>query len=57
MKPYDVKIKVKGNVMTQKYYIDRLLPIYVQAIENKAQQEPREWLLQEDRDPVIARGS
>ena len=33
-KPHDIEVKVKGNAMTQKYYINRLLPIYIQAIES-----------------------
>ena len=37
--------------MTQKYYINRLLPIYVQAVKNQAQYSLGEWFLQEDGDP------
>ena len=33
-KPHKIKVKVQGNAITQKYYVDRLLPIYVQAIES-----------------------
>ena len=50
-KPYDVEIKVKGNTMTQKYYMDRLLPIYCQAIESMREIDDKPWLLQEDGDP------
>ena len=46
-----MEVKVKGNTITQKYYIDRLLPIYCQAIKDQAKRMPREWYLQEDRDP------
>lgn len=51
LKPYDIEVKVKGNSMTQKYYVDRPLPTYAQAVNNKAQNEPGEWLFQDDRGP------
>jgi hypothetical protein len=35
--PYEVEVKVKGNAMTQVYYIDRLLPVYVEAVERMRQ--------------------
>jgi hypothetical protein len=50
-KPHDVEIKVKGNAITQKYYVDRLLPIYCQAIESMREIDDKPWLLQEDGDP------
>jgi hypothetical protein len=37
--------------MTQKYYVERLLPIYHQAIESIRYIDDKPWLLQEDRDP------
>ena len=37
--------------MTQKYYVDRLLPVYVQAIEDLRAQSGGNWILQEDNDP------
>ena len=37
--------------MTQKYYTERLLPVYIAAIEAARKREPGEWLLQEDGDP------
>jgi hypothetical protein len=37
--------------MTQKYYVERLLPIYCQAIESMRQINNKEWFLQEDGDP------
>lgn len=37
--------------MTQKYYVDRLLPIYVDYIQEMNVQHPGLWLLQEDGDP------
>jgi hypothetical protein len=33
LKPHDVDVKVQGNAMTQKYYVENLLPLYVDAIE------------------------
>ena len=37
--------------MTQKYYVDRLLPIYVQAIKSMQEIDEKPRLLQEDGDP------
>jgi hypothetical protein len=34
LKPYDVEVTVKGNAITQKYYVKRLLPTYVAAIKS-----------------------
>lgn len=50
-KPHEVEVKVKGNAMTQKYYVNRLLPIYAQAIESMREIDNKPWLLQEDGDP------
>ena len=50
-KPYNVEVKVKGNAITQKYYIDRLLPVYIEAVESIRLIDDKLWLLQEDRDP------
>jgi transposase len=36
--------------MTQKYYTERLLPIYIEAIQKARLKDPRNWLLQEDGD-------
>lgn len=33
-KPHQVEVQVKGNAMTQKYYVERLLPIYTAAINS-----------------------
>ena len=55
--PYDVEVKPKGNAMTQKYYTERLLPVYIKAVEDHrkltARNEgfPTPWVLQEDNDP------
>ena len=50
-KPHQVEAQVKGNAMTQKYYVERLLPIYCQAIESMQDIDDKPWLLQEDGDP------
>jgi hypothetical protein len=48
------EVKPKGNAMTQKYYVDRLLPTYVNALHQALLQpngELKPWVLQEDGDP------
>jgi hypothetical protein len=50
-KPHDREVKVQGNAMTQKYYVENLLPLYVKAIESMRQIDNKPWLLQEDGDP------
>jgi hypothetical protein len=50
-KPHKVNKQVQGNAMTQKYYVDRLLPIYIQAIESMREIDDKPWLLMEDGDP------
>lgn len=51
---HDKEVKPKGNAMTQKYYVDRLLPVYVDALQ-KARFQPnkelKNWIFQEDGDP------
>ena len=37
--------------MTQKYYTERLLPVYIKAIYNARIQDAGLWVLQEDGDP------
>ena len=37
--------------MTQKYYCERLLPVYINTIHQFRLQDPQNWLLQEDNDP------
>jgi hypothetical protein len=44
-KPYDREVKVKGNSMTQKYYVDRLLPIYCSAIDSMRKIDNKPWFL------------
>jgi hypothetical protein len=53
-KPHNKEVKTTGNAMTQKYYSDRLLPVYINAVNTLRIQEPNlphSWLLQEDGDP------
>ncbi|KAE8451618.1 hypothetical protein EG329_003075, partial [Mollisiaceae sp. DMI_Dod_QoI] len=50
-KPHAVEVKVQGNAMTQKYYVERLLPIYCDAVEKMRLIDDKPWLLQEDGDP------
>ncbi|KAF2191929.1 hypothetical protein K469DRAFT_555957, partial [Zopfia rhizophila CBS 207.26] len=47
-KLYDIEIKVKGNAITQKYYVDRLLLIYCQAIKFMCEIDNKLWLLQKN---------
>jgi len=49
--PYAKEVKPKGNAMTQKYYCERLLPIYIKAVHEARLQYSENWLLQEDGDP------
>jgi hypothetical protein len=37
--------------MTQKYYTERLLPVYIKAMQKARPKDPGNWLLQEDGDP------
>ena len=37
---HEKEVKVKGNSMTQKYYVERLLPIYINAIKFHCQMNP-----------------
>lgn len=49
--PHEVETKPKGNSMTQKYYTERLLPVYVKAIQEARIAHNRDIILQEDNDP------
>ena len=51
MKPHKVKKRVKGNHMIQKYYVERLLLIYVKAVQNERLRTQNQVYLQEDGDP------
>lgn len=48
---HEREVKPKGNAMTQKYYTERLLPVYIKTFEDIRVIGPRSWLLQEDGDP------
>ena len=50
-KPHEVEVKVRGNAVTQKYYVDRLLPVYANATKSMRDIDDIPWLLQEDGDP------
>jgi len=49
--PHAVVVKPKGNSMTQKYYTERLLPVYAQAIHKYRLWKAGPWIFQEDNDP------
>jgi hypothetical protein len=51
LKPHKVTVEPQGNSMTQKYYTERLLLVYINAIQQLQQERPGLWLLQEDGDP------
>jgi hypothetical protein len=59
--PHKVDVKPKGNSMTQKYYVKRLLPVYIAAIQEarvadkldigfEENSDLVDWWLQEDND-------
>ena len=48
--PHDPEIKPKGNSMTQAYYTERLLPVYIRSCQEERVQYGRA-ILQEDNDP------
>ena len=50
-KPHPRDVTVQGNAMTQVYYVDRLLPIYCDAVKAMEEIDDKPWLLQEDGDP------
>jgi hypothetical protein len=50
--PPPVEVKTKGNSMNEKYYVDKILPVYIEAIQTFQWQDPMSrWILQEDGDP------
>ena len=53
LRPHKVTISVGGNHMTQKYYVETLLPHYIDAIQFHRiyRNKGINWLLQEDGDP------
>ena len=48
--PHEVEIKPKGNLMTQAYYKDKLLPVYIRSCQEERIRYGRA-ILQEDNDP------
>jgi hypothetical protein len=51
---HEKEVKPKGNAMSQKYYVERLLPVYCNALQKLRAEGgscPTDWLLQEDGDP------
>jgi hypothetical protein len=55
--PHEQVVKPKGNSMTQKYYTERLLPGYINAVKQARLREPsKPWILQEDNDPSHGNG-
>ncbi|KAG9247168.1 hypothetical protein BJ878DRAFT_539570 [Calycina marina] len=52
--PHEKEANVKGNSMTQKYYVEHLLPIYVDTVKSLRERElthADKYELQEDWDP------
>ncbi|KIM98641.1 hypothetical protein OIDMADRAFT_20135 [Oidiodendron maius Zn] len=49
--PHTKEVKPKGNAMSQKYYTERLLPVYIEAVNSARLQHAKNWYLQEDNDP------
>jgi hypothetical protein len=50
---HEKEVKPKGNSMTQKYYVERLLPGYIRDLKNLQEQYGGgdKWQFQEDGDP------
>ena len=51
---HDLEVKPKGNAMTQKYYCEKILPIYCNAINHlrvSFRSGMEQWALLEDGDP------
>jgi hypothetical protein len=49
--PHKQEVKPKGNGMTQKYYTERLLPVYIDTVQKHRLWDSEPWILQEDGDP------
>ena len=45
LKPHTVEKKVSGNHMTQKYYTERLLPVYINAVQTQRAYDSSSWYL------------
>jgi hypothetical protein len=52
---HEHQVKPKGNSMTQKYYCERLLPVYIKAIQDLSAGYPQNFIFQEDNDPSHGR--
>ncbi|KAH6721846.1 hypothetical protein BKA61DRAFT_700793 [Leptodontidium sp. MPI-SDFR-AT-0119] len=50
-KPHQVEKRVAGNHITQKYYTERLLLVYIDAVQKLRYTYGGSWYLQEDEDP------
>lgn len=48
---HEKELKPKGNGMTQEYYVNRLLPVYIKAVHQGRALRDGNWELQEDGDP------
>jgi hypothetical protein len=48
---HPIKIKAKGNSMTQRYYAEQILPHHLQHIKCLQQRHKHPFILQEDGDP------
>jgi hypothetical protein len=48
--PHEVGMKPKGNSMMQKYYTERLLPVYIKAVQDARIACEKDAILQEDND-------
>lgn len=54
--PHEQVVKPKGNGMTQKYYTERLLPVYIDVVQKARLRDSKPWVLQEDNDPSHGNG-
>ena len=54
--PHEQVVKPKGDAMTQKYYTERLLPVYTHAIYKARLRDTQSWFFQEDNDPSYRTG-
>ena len=50
MHPLSLLPTPKGNAMTQKYYTDCLLPVYIDVIQKARLEDAQEWIFQGDND-------
>jgi hypothetical protein len=52
LRPHPVDVKPSGNSITQKYYTEHLLPVYIEAVYKVRARDQGPWRLQEDGDPL-----